>query len=96
LAAFQKAAFALGAAVAESVNSVDPEKLALMGEGLAILDVAPEEFDSGLRDFLERVDPDEVQLERPPFDFSLYSRGAAIIAERQLLSKKGMAAVPAA
>ncbi|MFD7658036.1 ROK family protein [Actinosynnema sp. NPDC059797] len=86
LRAFRAAAYALGAAVAESVNTVDPELLSLMGEGLAMLDLAPDEFDRGLGEFLERVDPSEVVIERPPFDFSLYARGAAVAAERKLLS----------
>ncbi|WP_410642262.1 ROK family protein [Amycolatopsis sp. lyj-346] len=86
LRAFRAAAYSLGAAVAESVNTVDPELLSLMGEGLAMLDLAPEEFDRGLAEFLERVTPAEVAIERPPFDFSLYARGAAVAAERKLLS----------
>jgi predicted NBD/HSP70 family sugar kinase len=88
LEAFRRAAFALGAAVAESINSIDPERLALMGEGLAMLDLAAGEFERGLKDSLERVSLSEPLLERPPFDFGLYSRGAAITAERQLLSSR--------
>lgn len=86
LGAFSSAAYALGAAVAESVNTVDPELVSLMGEGLAMLDLGPSEFDRGLTEFLERVSPSEVIVERPPFDFSLYARGAAVAAERRLLS----------
>lgn len=84
--AFDAAAYALGAAVAESVNAFDPELVSLMGEGLAMLELAPEEFRRGLTEFLERVDPAEVVVEQPPFDFGLYARGAAVAAERQLLS----------
>ena len=86
LLAFEAAAYALGAAVAESVNAVDPELVSLMGEGLAMLDLASGEFQRGLAEFLERVDPSEVVVEQPPFDFGLYARGAAVAAERQLLS----------
>jgi predicted NBD/HSP70 family sugar kinase len=86
LRAFGDAAYALGAAVAESVNAFDPELLSLMGEGLAMLDLAPTEFQRGLEEFLERLPPAEVLVERPGFEFGLYARGAAVAAERQLLT----------
>lgn len=85
-AAFARAAYALGAAVAESVNLVDPELVSLMGEGLDMLDLAPDAYLAGLRDHLEQVPVDSVRTERPPFDFGLYARGAAATAIRALLS----------
>ena len=86
LAAFGSAAYALGAVVAESVNSFDPDLLSIMGEGLDMLDFAPERFDSALAEYLEQVDPASIRIERPPFDFGLYARGAAVAAMRELLS----------
>jgi len=32
------------------------------------------------------VDPAGLKIERPPFDFGLYARGAAVAAMRELLS----------
>lgn len=86
VAAFESAAYALGAVVAESVNSFDPDLLSIMGEGLDMLDLAPERFTEALAEYLEQVDPASIRIERPPFDFGLYARGAAVAAMRELLS----------
>jgi predicted NBD/HSP70 family sugar kinase len=86
LEAFSRAAYALGAVVAESVNSFDPEMLSIMGEGLDMLDFAPASFRSGVAEYLEQVDPESLRIERPAFDFGLYARGAAVAAMRELLS----------
>lgn len=86
LAAFRRAAFALGAVVAESVNAFDPEIVAILGEGLDMLDLAPEELARGLEEYLEQGEPGAVRIDRPPFHFDLYARGAAVAAMRELLS----------
>lgn len=87
LEAFRRAAFALGAVVAESVNAFDPELVALMGEGLDMLDLASEQLRVALAEFLEQADPAEVRIERPGFHFDLYARGAAVAAMRGLLAE---------
>ncbi len=84
--AFASAAYALGAAVAETVNLLDPELVSLMGEGLDMLDLAPAAFDDGLVEHLEQVPRASVRIDRPPFAFGLYARGAAATAIRELLS----------
>lgn len=84
--AFASAAYALGAAVAETINLLDPELVSLMGEGLDMLDLAPESFHDGLVAHLEQVPPSSVRIDRPPFAFGLYARGAAATAIRELLS----------
>jgi len=86
IGAFDLAAYALGAVVAESVNSFDPQLVSIMGEGLDMLDFAPERFTEALAEYLEQVDPAGLRIERPPFDFGLYARGAAVAAMRELLS----------
>ena len=86
LAAFDRAAFALGAVVADSVNAFDPQLVSIMGEGLDMLDFAPQTFRNAFAEHLEQVTPEGVVIERPPFDFSLYARGAAVAAMRELLS----------
>lgn len=87
LGAFRDAAFALGAVVAESVNAFDPQMVSIMGEGRDMLDVAPLELRRALAEYLEQVDVESVRIERPPFDFGLYARGAAVTAMRDLLSR---------
>ena len=86
ISAFELAAYALGAVVAESVNSFDPQLVSIMGEGLDMLDFAPKRFADALAEYLEQVDPEGLTIERPPFDFGLYARGAAVAAMRELLS----------
>jgi len=87
LRAFRDAAFALGAVIAESVNAFDPQMVSIMGEGRDMLDVAPRELRHALAEYLEQIDPDTVRIERPPFDFGLYARGAAVAAMREQLSR---------
>ncbi|WP_210508530.1 ROK family protein [Naasia sp. SYSU D00057] len=84
--AFRRAAFALGGIIAESVNAFDPQMVSVMGEGRDMLDIAPQELRRALLEYLEQGDVDEVRIERPPFDFSLYARGAAVSAMRALLA----------
>lgn len=83
--AFAMASFALGAVIAEAVNAYDPELISLMGEGLDMLDVAPDRVAEGVRVFLEQGRPEDVRIERPVFHFDLYARGAAVAAMRELL-----------
>ncbi|UFU05692.1 ROK family transcriptional regulator [Ruania halotolerans] len=86
LRAFHDAARALGAVVAESVNAFDPEVVAIMGEGVDMIDLAPEAMYAAMAEFLEQGDVAEVVVERPPFAFGLYARGAAVAAMREVLS----------
>ncbi|MFD1715410.1 ROK family protein [Amnibacterium flavum] len=86
LDSFRRAAFALGAVIAESVNAFDPGAVSVMGEGLDMLDLAPEEVPRALAEYLEQLSPDDVRIERPRFDFGLYARGAAVSAMRTVLS----------
>ena len=83
--AFELAARALGIVIAESVNAVDPEKVLVTGEGVDMIEIAPGHLAAGLAEHLEQVDPASVVIERPPFSFSLYARGAAISAMRDLI-----------
>lgn len=85
-AAFELAATALGVLIADAVNAFDPEAVSIMGEGLDMLDIAPEQLRSAIADNLEQGDPTQLVIERPPFHFDLYARGAAVAAMRELLS----------
>lgn len=84
-AAFGMASYALGAVIAEAVNAYDPELVSVMGEGLDMLDLAPERIPEAVRVFLEQGRPEDVRIERPVFHFDLYARGAAVAAMRELL-----------
>jgi predicted NBD/HSP70 family sugar kinase len=83
--AFQLAARALGTVIADAINTVDPEKVLVAGEGVDMMELSPDELSAGLADHLEQVDPTSVVIERPPFTFSDYARGAAITAMRDLI-----------
>ena len=83
--AFELAARALGVTIAEAVNALDPEKVLVTGEGVDMMELAPEALRAGLSDHLEQVDPATVIVERPDFSFSHYARGAAISAMRDLV-----------
>ncbi|MET0590588.1 MAG: ROK family protein, partial [Naasia sp.] len=86
VAAFRQAAYALGAVVSESVNAFDPEVVSIMGEGVHMVGIAPDELRRGLAEHLEQLSPDDVRIELPPFHFGLYARGAAVNAMRNILS----------
>jgi predicted NBD/HSP70 family sugar kinase len=86
ITAFDAAARALGAAVAEAVNAFDPDAIVVMGEGTDMLDVSPGHVRAAVAEFLEQGDPASIRIERPPFHFDLYARGAAVAAMRELLA----------
>lgn len=85
LHAFALAAEALGIVIADAVNTIDPEKVLVTGEGVDMVGLAPEGMLRGLTAELEQVDLDSVVIELPPFSFSDYARGAAVSAMRELI-----------
>lgn len=86
MAAFERAAEALGVVIADAVNAFDPEIVAVMGEGRDMVDLARPSLDAALADRLEQVDPLQVRIDLPDFHFGLYARGAAVAAMRELLA----------
>lgn len=84
--AFRESAYALGVVVAQFVNVVDPEKIVVTGEGTDMLDLARADFDRALDDQLEDATAESVVIDRQPFEFSHYARGAAVGALRRLLA----------
>lgn len=84
LLALDQAGFALGAVVAQIVNTVDPEKVVITGEGLAIPRMARASMELGLathRDPASEPAPIEVY----DFRFADYAWAAAINAIRHIL-----------
>jgi predicted NBD/HSP70 family sugar kinase len=86
LHAFRLAARALGAVIADAVNAFDPEVVAVMGEGVDMIDLHPDALRSSLAEHLEQGDPGAVVVDRPAFDFALYARGAAVAVMREVLA----------
>ncbi|GAA4416004.1 ROK family transcriptional regulator [Georgenia halophila] len=83
-AAFRQAGTALGAVIAVLVNIVDPERVIVTGEGLAIAEYASDEMTTALAARLDPVsEAPAVQLRT--FHFTDYAWGAAITAIRNLI-----------
>ena len=81
----RQAARALGIVIAEAVNAVDPVKVLVTGEGVHMMELAPDAVREGMLEYLEQVEVDSVVVERPEFRFAHYARGAAIAAMRDLV-----------
>lgn len=85
LSAFEDAAMALGAIVAQLVNVLDPEKVIVTGEGTDMVELARGAFDTVLDDRLDRRASHDVTLSVDPFHFGQYAEGAGITALRSCL-----------
>ena len=78
------AALALGEVVAQLINIVDPDRVIITGEGLAIARLATDAFESGLAGRLDPASsPSPVVLQ--DFEFSDYAWAAAIGAIRRVV-----------
>jgi predicted NBD/HSP70 family sugar kinase len=85
-AVFRVAAYAMGTAVAESVNVLDPEVVIVTGEGMDAVRLFPADLRAGLADRLDIIPVGDVRIELPEFDFGYYARGAAVVGLRALLA----------
>ncbi|HEY0237038.1 MAG TPA: ROK family protein [Friedmanniella sp.] len=82
--AFREAGRALGVLIATVANALDPEKIVLTGDGLAVMRLAGDavrESIAELRDPPEAITPLDVQ----PFDFTEWARAGAVAAIRSLV-----------
>lgn len=82
--AFHAAGSALGVVIAQIVNLVDPQKVVVTGEGLAVFDYAADEVHAAIADHLD-PDASPVVLDVHPFRFADYARAAAISAIRAVI-----------
>ncbi|MGY5764633.1 ROK family protein [Brachybacterium sp. DNPG3] len=84
VAALRRAAVALGAVVATITNLVDPERVVVTGEALAVARLHPDVLEGAVR---ERLDPSSVapEIVCPDFAFTDYARGAAVTALHALV-----------
>lgn len=82
--AFREAGRALGVLIATVANTLDPEKIVLTGDGLAVMRLAPDAVWAAVaqhRDPPDAVTPLDVQ----PFDFTEWARAGAVTAIRAYL-----------
>jgi predicted NBD/HSP70 family sugar kinase len=82
--AFEDAGVALGALIALVVNTIDPEKVILSGDGLAIYELAADRVHQAMDEALDTGST--VNLDVQPFDFSEWARAGAVLAIRSVLS----------
>lgn len=84
LAAFHRAGRALGMLVAILANTLDPQKVVITGEGIAITELAREQIDAAIR---EHAHPDggPIEVEIAPFAFDEWARAAAVLAIRAMV-----------
>ncbi|WP_167132729.1 ROK family protein [Paramicrobacterium chengjingii] len=87
LRAFEDAGTALGSLVAHVVNAIDPEKIILSGDGLAVYEFAAHEVHDALTRNLDAEQ--HVDLDVQPFDFSEWARAGAVLAITELFSPTG-------
>lgn len=78
---FADAGRALGTVVAAVVNLLDPEKIVLTGDGLAVMEFATEVVQQSATSLLVSA-PGPIELDVQPFEFSEWARGGAVAAIR--------------
>jgi len=84
LAAFDRAGNALGIILGTVINGLDPERVILTGDGLAVLELAGERVRRTL-DLVRLPSDDPVQLDVLPFEFTEWARAGAVAAIRLVL-----------
>jgi predicted NBD/HSP70 family sugar kinase len=83
--AFGDAGFALGMIIGTVSNLLDPQKIFLTGDGLPLYEVAQDRVWDGVLASYDD-DPETIDLDVQPFDFSEWARSAAALAIRAVLS----------
>ncbi|MFE2757959.1 ROK family protein [Actinosynnema sp. NPDC059335] len=76
---FDEAGYALGVLIGTVANAFDPQKVLLTGDGLPLYEVASPLVHDGIEDTYED-DPDLIDLDVRPFDFSRWARSGAALA----------------
>ncbi|GAA2161955.1 MULTISPECIES: ROK family transcriptional regulator [Glycomyces] len=82
--AFRDAGHALGVLVATLANTMNPEKIVITGDGIAVTELARDEFDAAIAAGRQ---PGEapIALDIQPFEFSEWARAGAVLAIRDFL-----------
>ncbi len=83
--AFDDAGRALGVVIATVVNSMDPGRVILTGDGLALYEISSTAIEASIRRTVS-WDAGEFVLDVRPFDFSEWARAAGIVAVEAALA----------
>ena len=81
---FRAAAEALGKVIATLANSIDPEKIILTGDGLAVWELASADVRAAIDKTLI-PGPEPLDLDVQPFQFNEWARAAAVVGIRTIL-----------
>lgn len=84
LRVFADAGRALGTVLGTVANALDPQKIILTGEGLAVWELAQEHTRSALAATFD-AGPDPLDLDVQPFEFDEWARAAAVVGIRATL-----------
>ncbi len=82
---FDEAGYALGVLIGTVANAVDPQKVLLTGEGLPLYEVSSPLVHDGIEDTYED-DPDLIELDVRPFDFTEWARSGAALAIKETIT----------
>ncbi|RRR98067.1 ROK family transcriptional regulator [Glycomyces terrestris] len=82
--AFREAGHALGLLTATLANTIDPERIVITGDGIAVTELARDELDAAIA--LHRDPPGApLPLDIQPFEFDEWARAGAVLAIRDFL-----------
>jgi predicted NBD/HSP70 family sugar kinase len=82
--AFRDAGHALGVLVATLANTMDPEKIVVTGDGIAVTELARDELDAAMA-ATRHPDGAPIALDIQPIAFAEWARGGAVLAIRDFL-----------
>lgn len=84
LRAFRDAGNALGTVIGTVANGLDPQKIILTGDGLAVWELAQPETMAAISNVFD-AGPDPLDLDVQPFEFNEWARAAAVMGIRTAL-----------
>jgi predicted NBD/HSP70 family sugar kinase len=82
--AFRDAGHALGVLTATLANTMDPEKIVITGDGIAVTELARDELDAAIA-MNRHHNSAPITLDIQPFEFSEWARAGAVLAIRDFL-----------
>jgi predicted NBD/HSP70 family sugar kinase len=82
--AFREAGHALGVLTATLANTMDPEKVVITGDGIAVTEFARAELHAAIA-ALRQPDDAPLDLDIEPFEFDEWARAGAVLAIREFL-----------